>query len=128
MPILTSTTWLKFYWNIIIIFVNFRDIADVIEQNIASSSSSSALSVSYATAFAIRKLIFNAISAGIISLLLCYSFNLTSSLNQWSAGVYEGNLVAQIVFILFKRSVLSSELTGLNSTPLWYSPLLSECG
>lgn len=128
MPILTSTTWLKLYWNIIIIFVNFRDIADVIERNIATSSSSSALSVSYATAFAIRKLIFNAISAGIISLLLCYSFNLTSSLNQWSAGVYEGNLVAQIVFILFKRSVLSSELTGLNSTPLWYSPLLSECG
>lgn len=36
--------------------------------------------------FCYKKVNFNAISAGTISLLLCYSFNLTSSLNQWSAG------------------------------------------
>lgn len=48
-------TLLKHYYHLQMI--NFRDIAYVIELNTASTSSSTALLVSYATAFAIRKLI-----------------------------------------------------------------------
>lgn len=107
------------YWNIIIICISFRDTACVMELNTASLPGPLPPQSHMRQILLQEKVNFNAVSAGILSLLLWHCFNLTSSLNQWRAGVYEGNLVAQIVFILFKRSGLSSELTRLNSTHHW---------